>query len=884
MSSTRSTLVSLAAIAACAALWFVLFRSEERSQRTSAPTSRTEPSEPQGPGPANALSDAPAPEATDDGQPERQAVVETSVADLDGDWVVRGHVFLGSDTPAAQAACIGSLWKSPQPEGEPALRVELTSASDGSFRWPLDAPAEPIYIEVDAAPGELASYGSASHFFPGSEPPTDWTVHVYPHNISITGTVRDANGAPIEAARVKTTNSETRSDAQGGFVLKASNQRRNTTMYADAPGFAQFRTSLKTAELEDSVQHDIQLVPSLVAEGRVLDEQGRALAGVRVTTFRTHDNDAVSDADGTFRLDHLDPRREHHSLYARKDGYAETARQLDATDLDEPLELVMTRGARVEGSVLSPSGDPLPGIELTIGFSQFAYNRQVAISDTAGRYVVDHVPVGPQTLWAQALPWAPAQVNFKIESDESRVVQDVRFELGHFLAGRVLGPDGEPEAGIRVNAHIDHEYIGSGTRTEADGSFRLVGLPDRPLVVELYGSGYVRVEERVTELDREDLELRIAPAGIVRGQVVDAVSGAPVEEFVVRLIAPALEAGEEQTYGYSATWSREGHRFRDEQGRWDTEGEELTPNEWIGVEVQAEGYAPLQNRRVRIQPHDKPAVEVFALSIGAAVKGTVIDADGAPVPNAEVVFRAAGTPLNAWVEKVYEAGITTTDATGSFELTNVAPGESTLWVQAPDRQRHIDGPFFLESEETVRRTVVLPRGLRLAGRALLASGEADAGRKVALYLLESETRFSTQTTTDSEGRFSFENLQPGLYQVSRVEQTEAGDHYSWVAFYEVVEGRETREVEIRNSGSSKLVGTVLLPNGDGADGARVSLRFVESLDGVAPDVSDRTKLPPPANDRDPGRRVRARWASRRALPGSCKRLAAIQPQRNARGR
>jgi hypothetical protein len=64
------------------------------------------------------------------------------------------------------------------------------------------------------------------------------------------------------------------------------------------------------------------------------------------------------------------------------------------------------------------------------------------------------------------------------------------------------------------------------------------------------------------------LEIVLDRTGHLAGSVVDAVTRAPVEDFVVRFVSATPRAGDEQASGWSMRWAREGPRVSDPRGRW----------------------------------------------------------------------------------------------------------------------------------------------------------------------------------------------------------------------------------------------------------------------------------------------------------------------------
>ena len=87
----------------------------------------------------------------------------------------------------------------------------------------------------------------------------------------------------------------------------------------------------------------------------------RPVEGAVVRTFFTYRNEAVTDARGNYRLDHLDPQRSRHSLYARKRGFVEATANITPDSetgigkwTDRQIKTAIKLGQRADGSKMFP--------------------------------------------------------------------------------------------------------------------------------------------------------------------------------------------------------------------------------------------------------------------------------------------------------------------------------------------------------------------------------------------------------------------------------------------------------------------------------------------------------------------------------------------------
>jgi hypothetical protein len=254
----------------------------------------------------------------------------------------------------------------------------------------------------------------------------------------------------------------------------------------------------------------------------------------------------------------------------------------------------------------------------------------------------------------------------------------------------------------------------------------------------------------------------------LRGQVVDAVTRQPVNEFTV-MLARIERAGIGATRHEPIT-----RKFTSQTGRftWD-----LDAGYWHAA-VQGPGYQQFDlGEREFLADKSTPEL-VVPLLRGNALRGRVFDqSTGAGLPDAGVGFREAGTDddsrgLPAFVRS---------QGDGSFTLDGVPAGDIVLTVGASGyAYRELE---LAVDEETQPIEIALSVGGTIAGVVKTLSGAPVKGD----IFLEGSTNYFGGS--DENGRFSYTHMRPGRYTVSA--QTGAGS-----ALQDFVLGQDERKDDI----------------------------------------------------------------------------------------
>ena len=441
-------------------------------------------------------------------------------------------------------------------------------------------------------------------------------------------------------------------DEDGKFVIKdpPTTQRHWMTTWTPAGKCGLFVIEPDATRVEVKLSRTCMNV-----DGRVVDAQGRGVSKAAVDLYcRQGDEEffitrATTDSGGYF--DDYVPGGEGLQLIARvksADNVLASSRQIDLKDdqfclempdIQLPADAKVETGAdtrrRVGGVVRDEKGAPIAGVKVRIEWEPERRNvySALAVTGTDGRWsrrfnrnakelklqltAERHV----STIFDR---WASSPPMEKL-IDQSAVSVLPR---GHLLRGVVRDESGKPVDDALVLAACSGAGGGQpsediATRTNADGTFELDGLPPDKLEIVIYGRDLApAVIERVISKTTTPVEITLKQGSELRGIVVD-VQDKPI-------------AGAELSI---YTWKRPTGQWNwlPRNPKTDSEGRfifaHLPPGSFV-IQVWKKGFNSSSHDDVIVQP--EPAR--FVLGRPATLAGRVVeDATGEPVKSFTLV-------------------------------------------------------------------------------------------------------------------------------------------------------------------------------------------------------------------------------------------------------
>jgi protocatechuate 3,4-dioxygenase beta subunit len=749
--------------------------------------------------------------ASDSDEPDAEGIAHDGLA-------LTGRVIY-PDGRAAVGAMVRVLSRpSGAPHASMSRRATKTDA-EGAFAFAKQAQGD---YNLQAQTDDAVSPMTPARLVAGSQPVT---LMVFPGGTLAVRVYNAVDRSPIAGATVKIgighgqlSASDAylleRTDATGVARFRGVSRIENHPVYAAADGFTgTFDNIRATDHLSSEWEVAIALRPGAVVIGRVIDERGVPIPGAKVGweqgagepdgayTFVTpladggHYIAAVTDSTGSFRkavppgvgcLVAVHPLH----LTGQVCGVSAT--------LDRPrtgIDIVMKSGARVSGIVVNADGKPVPRAEVIVTHPSWEHiprlsdsYRSRTTTDAEGRFAFEGVDRMQLALTAWSDERSSDLVELDLRGADER--KDVRITLAYHgvITGTVTEEDGGPApfaiVGYFLARGLDEiKYTANeadargyalpksigGTLADADGKFKLAGLPPGNYTVRALRPSAVSVTPDYAAVWRynvalgSDVTLVLPGLGSVMGRVVSD-DGRPVSSFTVSFAMwdPAVEKSAMPP----------GQPFTSADGSFRIDD---VPASRYSIAVSGPGIVEWRTKGpVELKTGGVLNLGTIQVATGVQVVGRVLSRAGEPVRNADVAMVGSDKP-----DIVRHAQ---SDDDGRFALpfvprgTSVKVRASTLedasdWIVVPAGVANVDLVIGGASRGSVSGVIVDP-GNALADRIVLLTlpGIGMPGEGLRPEILGN--------AVDS-GRFKLENVPAGAYILwVRRAQGKGGDEWA----------------------------------------------------------------------------------------------------------
>ncbi|MDA1195957.1 MAG: carboxypeptidase-like regulatory domain-containing protein [Planctomycetota bacterium] len=355
---------------------------------------------------------------------------------------------------------------------------------------------------------------------------------------------------------------------------------------------------------------EFTLGTGITVEGRVTDEAGQPLAGVRCLSLGSMGmgGSTETDADGRYALRNLSAPIT--AILASKPGYIQPDDALMASmgvpkTGDSVVDLVLSRAASVTGRVLTKEGRPLAGVRVKAtseggmgSLTAMLGGAAETMTNADGAYVLDGVrPSKEARVMARHAGYLDARsAPFAVAAATASVAPPVILVTGSAIDVRVERPDGRAATGATVTVDVEPlepvEWDPMGgfrsfasLRTDGRGVTKVSDVPvgSVTLTARLEGDAPGRVVLQIPADERPErleavLRLRV---GVVLTCLVQDPDGKPLADANVQVAAADPEDTSPEA------WVPGSFESADKDGRVEVRG---LPGVPLRLQISSQGF------------------------------------------------------------------------------------------------------------------------------------------------------------------------------------------------------------------------------------------------------------------------------------------------------
>ena len=567
-------------------------------------------------------------------------------------------------------------------------------------------------------------------------------------------------------------------DGSGTFELEGLIAGRwRITVRADGYEIGR-ATGVVVEELEVTEGIEITMSRGCTVRGQVLAAGTREpVAGALVSSGRSQETGMMammqmpmdtmaltrSAADGSFELHGVDER--HRWIHAMSEGFSPASveiEQLQDGELREEVIIEVSVGGTIEGRVYDRHGNPMPG-RMVGGFSAASRDFWQAPTDLEGRYRAEHVAPGQYFVITAALDddalftgdFLSVLGGTRLAQAFVKEGQVVQLDIEDLSAGGcrlsgVVMSGGQP---VRNAAMFAMATETSGmfdiriatARTDANGEFLFKSLAPGEYRMQVVGADWDGSIDFFVDDIPEDYQVLEAPRGLVRGRVLNELTGEAVDGASVLLVRDDQSGG--LLAGFMGTDSPTEWKQSDAEGRYEFDG--VSPGEYH-VEARMDRWAQadedslgptlgrVETRRFDLGENEARDLGDLKMPIAASILVKVSGPDGA----FEGGFSLRAMPEDSEAEEIDGWGWN-----GQGSLTGVTDGKWTVAVQAEGYAAAPLRGVVVHTGEQTEIEVRLERAGMLSLRMLDANGQTPQGAEVRVL-------DASGTRVDRGGRFA----------------------------------------------------------------------------------------------------------------------------------
>ena len=474
----------------------------------------------------------------------------------------------------------------------------------------------------------------------------------------------------------------------------------------DTPDYVNSRTNALKLKPGEDAQLEVKLDMGGRISGVVLTENGEPLEGAELSARPANDTrfwmgggestKAESEDDGSFELRGVQAGEVR--LTVSLDGYLPpepSEFELNEAEERGGLQLVMSDGLAIRGTVLWPDGSPVQGASVGVETGEESTNRwgrnnkQLWVeTDERGAFLLTGLNENDYRIRANSDDkdgsgrWRGVITG--VDAGTSGVV--IKLEEPGLVKGRLAMSSGAPlpegiDALVDLNlvtvsesdasVKSKHGNIYQAAKIQADGSFQISGVYPAEYEVNLSSASYVHSDSSQRHIyPSGELIVNISQGGIISGILLDPL-GSPAPGC--EITASTGESSGRPSWGGGSRGDAN-TVTSEEDGSFKVEG--LKPGSYK-LTAKSNDWGPTPEELVRIEEGQVVAGLTLQLVQGGTIIGTVYNKDGSSVAGRTISVGQGGF-MGMGGDSGGEA---TTDESGRFSVNRLAPGTYQVSTQ-----------------------------------------------------------------------------------------------------------------------------------------------------------------------------------------------------------
>lgn len=559
-------------------------------------------------------------------------------------------------------------------------------------------------------------------------------LNMYPHNITVTGSVLDQHNNPLAEVLISALSNNVSinaiSNSNGYFSLNglAPNHEYLISSEINAPGYNDVYVLITTTTINSDIGNIVVTINKAILRGVVRDSNTLnplsnvylAISGIQST---------YTNEDGSYILRFLPEGS--YQLQVRKDSYQNENIIIQLGFIEDQtldLEMLYSEPVSISGLVQDSSGRNISEAPVNIYYSGLNFST---FSNEEGEYIFDEVAPYKDISLGTGFPTELYDnVSVNLSTTNLDVISDLTIDIhAAMIAGTITADSGGAVAGAEVilsNNSVDDILISAD-----DGSFSFPYLYEGDYALHISAPGFNLFEQNISISDFQELELNpqlTSTIGNISGRVKQLDS--------INLENAIVELWQQEVLIQSDTTSVSGiFSFAN-----------LPQTQEFQIQVFKAGY---QNFDIdSVTPGDSPLIiplTPYSNSVLGTVRYNLL-----PVASAEVIAKnSVGEEFETFTNQFGDYVIS--GLNGYYQIQAVSNDLVSLAVLV-----NIEGAG-------VRADLELGLSAHITGR-ILYQGSGKPG--VLVSAANTLTGNVYQDTSDELGNYDVNGLPAGIYQIS----------------------------------------------------------------------------------------------------------------------